>query len=203
MSPIRTGSGGSPGDALDRLRKDVRVRSEKALATVAATLATEIDRQLTTPGQGRYYAKISRAAGDRRGPLTVAEAVSLAKRKRRARALNSKRNDTARLLNAGTIDIGSITSKRVLTGLHRASKPGDPPAPDTGTLRNSRFIEKTERGLRVGVAMPYAQPLEFGTTRAGRQRKTVILPRPFMRPALAAVRDQMGEVFRATMRGRS
>jgi HK97 gp10 family phage protein len=75
----------------------------------------------------------------------------------------------------------------------RASLPGDPPAPDTGALRNSIDYELTsETTARVGSNSDYAAPLEFGTTR--------IAPRPFMRPSLVAARPLMGPVIAEELR---
>lgn len=65
--------------------------------------------------------------------------------------------------------------------MHRASAPGDPPAVDLGQLRGSIDMERLGYAkARVGTATVYAPALEGGTTR--------IAPRPFFRPALAAVR---------------
>jgi hypothetical protein len=76
--------------------------------------------------------------------------------------------------------------------VHRASREGDPPARDTGTLINSIQWRKREAGVwEIGPAResftnrpnnapsryPYPAVLEFGEGRLG-------APRPFMRPAL-------------------
>lgn len=72
-------------------------------------------------------------------------------------------------------------------GPHQASRPGEPPAPDTGTLRNSiRTIDTSNAKrirVRVGTAVKYAPWLEFGTRR--------MAPRPFMRPAMMMARAGM------------
>jgi HK97 gp10 family phage protein len=76
----------------------------------------------------------------------------------------------------------------------RASLPGDPPAPDTGQLRNSIDYELTsETTAHVGTNSEYAAPLEFGTSR--------IAPRPFMRPSLAKAGPMMGPVIAEELRG--
>ncbi|GAB1340884.1 hypothetical protein [Gemmatimonas sp.] len=199
MTRFSTASGDAPDRALQRFQQAVKAQQQRAIDTAAVVLKTEIVRQLSTPGRGRYYAKTAQAAGVMPGPVTPADRATQRKRRARTRALNVRRQAYAKALNAGAIDIGDITKRNILTGLHRASAPGDPPAPDTGTLRRSAFIERTETGVRVGVAMAAAAALEFGTTRAGRNRKTVILPRPYMRPALAAVQSQLGSVFRTTL----
>lgn len=64
---------------------------------------------------------------------------------------------------------------------HTASAPADAPAVDTGHLRNSIGVQKIGEGAyRVGTDVKYALYLEFGTRR--------MAARPFMRPALEAVR---------------
>jgi len=80
---------------------------------------------------------------------------------------------------------------------HIASAPGQPPAPDTGALRNSIQMEYDEMRsvMRVGTNIVYAAPLEFGTKTAGRGHHTVIAPRPAARPALAKAQARMGTAF--------
>lgn len=69
--------------------------------------------------------------------------------------------------------------------LHKASAPGEPPAPDTRALIESIAYEVVEEGDVVsayaGSRLPveYAAALEFGTQH--------VAPRPAWRPALAAV----------------
>ena len=81
---------------------------------------------------------------------------------------------------------------------HQASAPGEPPAPDTGALRNSVGQEIVGGILRVGVGMPYGPFLEFGTLTEG----GAIAPRPFMRPALESVKDKMTGVVIQDLRHR-
>lgn len=82
--------------------------------------------------------------------------------------------------------------RRGKKGKHRASAPGQSPAPDTNELRRSVFVEQIgPYAWRVGVVHPAAHALNFGTTTAGRNHDTVILPRPFMEPALAAASKAM------------
>lgn len=78
---------------------------------------------------------------------------------------------------------GRVYTRRGVS--HRASAPGEPPAPDTGRLRQSLRTEYN-RELLMGTAIAstaYAESLEFGTSR--------IAPRPFMRPALANRKDEI------------
>lgn len=87
--------------------------------------------------------------------------------------------------------VGKLGKKGARTSLaraDRASAPGDPPAADSGALKRSIMYSKDAHRRQVGSDKEYAAPLEFGTKRAGRKHKTVILPRPFMRPAFEKVR---------------
>lgn len=62
-------------------------------------------------------------------------------------------------------------------GVHTASAPGQPPAVDTGRLRQSIRVQKVGPGhYRVGTDVQYAIFLEFGTRR--------IAARPFLRPSV-------------------
>lgn len=83
-------------------------------------------------------------------------------------------------------------------GKHQASAPGDPPAPDTGTLQRSITHEVVDdHTIRVGTNIEYAEILEFGSlprgsktaAKAGRgglgSRLGGIAPRPHARPAAA------------------
>lgn len=80
---------------------------------------------------------------------------------------------------------GTTTAKR-RTRKHRASAPGEAPAVDTGNLKSS--IKKRRVGnmvweVYVGQeASKYGTALEFGSPRRR------LAPRPFLRPALEAVR---------------
>lgn len=81
-------------------------------------------------------------------------------------------------------------------GRHQASAPGEPPAPDSGTLQRSVTHEAlSEAVVRVGTNVEYAPLLEFGTLPRGRKanprsgrgrlgsRLGGIAPRPHARPA--------------------
>jgi phage gpG-like protein len=65
--------------------------------------------------------------------------------------------------------------------VHLASAPGDPPAVDSGRLRQSiTVLRLSDDHYRVGTNVVYAPLLEFGSRK--------VAPRPFMRPALEKVR---------------
>ncbi len=75
---------------------------------------------------------------------------------------------------------------------HRASKPGDPPAVDTGNLRRnrSREVYETPSGALgvLGLNMEYAEALELGTEK--------IEPRPSIGTIPANHGERLIEAFR-------
>lgn len=99
-------------------------------------------------------------------------------------ARNAAREVTQALYLAGqeieleaehSITAGSISGKG-----HVASRPGEPPNRDTGTLdRNieTTIVAAAVPTVHVTSEAPYAAPLEFGTSR--------MEARPYMRPATA------------------
>lgn len=74
-------------------------------------------------------------------------------------------------------------------GNHQASAPGEPPAVDTGQLRNSITADtgQDEIGpyVDVGSSLEKAAYLEFGTS--------TIDPRPFMRPSVEVATPKMAD----------
>ena len=76
----------------------------------------------------------------------------------------------------------------------KRSKPGKPPAVDTGVLRNTIDMEVLEASqkVRVGSGQTYAPYLEFGTDR--------MAPRPFMRTAFDRARRQMTDLVASDLR---
>lgn len=76
--------------------------------------------------------------------------------------------------------------------VHQASKAGETPASDTGTLLKSIYSEKErEMTWTVGSRLVYALYLEFGTRRMG--------ARPFFRPAVERIRPEFGRRMEAVM----
>ena len=64
---------------------------------------------------------------------------------------------------------------------HQASAPDEAPATDTGALVNSAYTKKlADADYETGFTVEYAAALEFGTPK--------IEPRPYLRPAVEAVR---------------
>ena len=85
-------------------------------------------------------------------------------------------------------------SRRTRSGhiLHTASVPGQPPAPDTGTLRRSitkriKVIAGTVYGY-VGTKLGYGEDLEYGTRR--------VAARPFLRPVVHGKGGAIAEAFK-------
>ena len=81
------------------------------------------------------------------------------------------------------------------TKAHHPSMPGNPPAVDTGNLRESIRYEVHGEGKEVyGIVgttqkdPPYGQYLEYGTTKGGWGGKGMA-PRPWLRPAMAKNND--------------
>jgi phage gpG-like protein len=82
----------------------------------------------------------------------------------------------------------------------RASAPGDPPAPDSGALRNSIAYHEQNGKNVVGTDQPQGAALEFGTKSAGKAHNVTILPRPYMRPGFEKVRDKLGPSVAAVLK---
>lgn len=113
---------------------------------------------------------------------TVLERVRKAAMRGVIRGTEDVRTEADSLMNESPRS-GRVYTRRGVS--HKASAPGEPPAPDTGRLRQSLRTEYN-RELLMGTAIAstaYAQALEFGTSR--------IAPRPFMRPALANRKDEI------------
>lgn len=70
------------------------------------------------------------------------------------------------------------------------SKPGEPPRKQTGRLRASVTREVSEKDMeaRVGTNVKYGKYLELGTKRG-------ILPRPWLRRALAEMQVRVNELL--------
>lgn len=80
-------------------------------------------------------------------------------------------------------------------GNHQASAPGEAPAVDIGSLKNSIQAKPVGDGSReweINVGAEYAAHLEFGTP--------FIAPRPFARPAAEAIRAKVDDAFEEEFR---
>lgn len=99
--------------------------------------------------------------------------------KRKGRGKKAK--DGLKALGFKADDNGYFT---VGYAFHRASAPGEAPANDYGNLQPSiQPILIDELRGEINLA-DYGGVLEFGTDRAGRNKDTVIKPRPFIIPSL-------------------
>jgi phage gpG-like protein len=83
----------------------------------------------------------------------------------------------------------------------RSSSPGEPPATQSGRLKNAwqaqprKFGRARQIGWIIGAGrVPYAAILEFGG-RAGRGRSVQIEERPYIRPAVEKVIPRAAQVF--------
>ena len=187
---FKSASGGGFNESIDRTAKRVKAAAHPGLLAAAVLLEAEVKTILLTPGRGRI-----RGGGiDRlgKGSFTTKKGVR-------------------RLVRRGV-----PRTKIDLT--NRASLPGDPPAPDTGTLQRSITHDPTvtvvgnRATIRVGTNIEYAPILEFGgRPRGGKGNRTAgravlgaliggVAPRPFMRPATARVKPRIGEVIAGEIR---
>ena len=172
---FRNATGTDLSSGLHALARRVDRAREEGLDAIAVLLVRQIQLLLSTPGRGRVYVR-----GKGNAKYAVANG---------GRALRNRRT-------------GRFTSARTARGVHRASAPGDPPAVDTNNLRGSITYERVARttgfspraltgragaARRVGTNVEYAEALEYGSIGEGGH----IAPRPFMRPAIAQVRDAM------------
>lgn len=92
-------------------------------------------------------------------------------------------HEEAVLLQRSSPRSGKIYRRRGVE--HKASGPGEPPAPDTGRLIGSGRTDYQPARLygKVTFSTAYARGLELGTER--------VEPRPFLRPALARKVDDI------------
>lgn len=176
MSDALSGAGDAAGEGLRsvnhgrnvslglaQLAQQLRENRKQTTLAVLAVLQGQIVEELSTPGRGKERTH--------RAKLTYGSG------KRKGQRKTGAARDKA-IARAG-----------------RASAPGDPPAPDYGKLRGSIQIEydDTLRKGRCGTNTEYAAPLNYGTTTAGANKDVIILPRPFMEPALAKAHGAMTE----------
>lgn len=115
------------------------------------------------------------------------------------------RPETGRLEKVEIINkLGRRQTVRRLTGakMHKASRPGDPPAVLRGQLKTSFQIEFEEdgdtiRGYVGPVNVPYAKALEFGFVGKDKNGKRHnLLPRPYMFPTYHEQRENLMNILR-------
>ena len=88
-------------------------------------------------------------------------------------------------------EVSFTARKGQASKLHQASAPNEAPATDTGNLAGSAYTKKTgDADYETGFTAEYAAHLEFGAPKAA------IAPRPYLRPAVAAVKEQFLSAIR-------
>lgn len=178
-------------NSVDRIAGKITAGGQAGLLRGALLLEGEVKTILLTPGRGR----IRKGGIDRLGKGSFTTKAGVRRLVRR----------------------GIARTKVDLT--NRASLPGDPPAPDTGTLQRSithdpavTVNSKNRASIRVGTNVDYAPILEYGgRPRGGRGNRSAgrailgaliggLAPRPFMRPALARVKPLIGTTIATEVR---
>lgn len=189
---------------LEEVLKAAKLGSADGMAKVLVIIDNYVTAQLLSPGHGRLYKKSAAkrlkgkgaAYGEGRAEKSAARGKKL-----RAQADSMNTSNTSR--KADRAD----RQARSPSGFHRASAPGESPAPDTGHLLGAdktdgdggffHEVNEEEDGAVVGVIgtnVKYAPHLEFGTRH--------MRARPFFRPAIArATEDISRQVAEATAQG--
>lgn len=121
---------------------------------------------------------------------------ALTKKLRRMGGSDTRRQVGAALFAGGQrIQVAaqiSITTGAVSGKNHIPSAPGQPPNNDTGVLANNiETVQVAEDRVNVSSNAPYATHLEFGTSK--------MAERPYMRPAVAAERDNVTKLVRRAL----
>lgn len=127
--------------------------------------------------------------------MTVRVTLDLAKIDRMAEAAAEKGLKTALARGEAVLraDILSRPGSGRVYGKHRASAPGEPPAPDTGSLRNKTQADPTIRSDgedlvgRIVANTEYAAALELGTER--------MAPRPYLSRLKAEHAPELARAF--------
>lgn len=185
---------------LARYQEAVTGAGDAAIKADAALVRNSIRRQLRKKGSGKLYpSRRLRTAREALG-----RSVQAAERIRR---LQDQREAEGRLTRGQTFQLDAaqrrlrkearrlqrtVNRKGLRRGMvspdtrHQASAPGEPPAPDIGTLPFAIQSGITDGERRVGPVNAWEgwNALQFGEGR-------VTGARPFMDAGLAAVRDQL------------
>jgi hypothetical protein len=157
---------------------------------VMVQLQTELQKMVSKPGRGRLYA-IS-PSGEQSLARVGAATPFAARRIGVAGTASNIRTVMTRARGARHRNLRAA-------GVHRASAPGDPPAPDTTNLRRTiqlakptRVTRGTMKGWSIGIMAVYARALEYGYRR--------ILPRPYVRPSIAKMKPIAQRMMRNRLR---
>lgn len=189
----------------NQVRNTLQRNARNAVARSAAIVVAVGKAELSKQGTGRFYARSKATKAIARQDtfeLSERQVTKILEREnRRIANVLLRRTDRARIGNAafftGRKTTGGNIRMRPLRalGVHRASAPGHPPAPDSGLLMKSwqadlsRLNEPNPRA-RVGTNLNYAKKLEYG----GRH----LAARPFARPTAKKARPKIAAQWRAT-----
>jgi len=172
----------------------IRQRLDAALNVgaleVMVQLQTELQKMVSKPGRGRLYA-ISPSGESSLGRVGAATPFAATR--------IGVAGTAANIRTVMTKARGGRHRNLRAAGVHRASAPGDPPAPDTTNLRRTIQLARPQRAIRgvakgwsLGIAAVYARALEFGYRR--------LLPRPYVRPVLDKMRTLGPRMMRNRLR---
>ena len=172
----------------------IRQRLDAALSTgaleVMVELQTQLQKMVSKPGRGRLYAITQTGIGSigRVAPTTPFAATRI-----------GVAGTAANIRTVMTRARGGRHRNLRDAGVHRASAPGDPPAPDTTNLRRTIQLAKPQRvtrgtmkGWSIGIMAVYARALEYGYRR--------LLPRPYVRPTIAKMKPLAQRMMRNRLR---
>jgi hypothetical protein len=126
-------------------------------------------------------------------------------------AIGSEYANEVKRLMRNSPATGRTYKSSVSSALHRASAPGEPPAPDSGQLLKSvRFrTRRLAAGgwvAEAGSSLKKALWLEYGAARgvrgpSGRVESVqwILFPRPAWGPALRTIQDRIPEIIRTVV----
>lgn len=188
-------------DNLEEVLRAAGLGTKEGMEKVLIIIDNYVTAELMRPGHGRLYKKTRAKRSEGKG--TAWAEAKLEKNRAKAAKLRGQASDLDEYkTNLGATDLAHGLRKkadrleRTPGGFHRASAPGEPPAPDTGRLAGAgKFsdeggfftdIEEGEHGEVIGVIgtnVEYAPSLEFGTRH--------MMARPFFRPGIARATEDI------------
>lgn len=180
---------------LEQVRIDVEGGKDKANRAAAAILRNKIRAELRKPGSGRLYRsrqtgtarKIEADVNRLKGIVAAPEGLSRRGLSNKRAALLGAERRLKRNLNALG---GRPEAQGPVTDLHRASRPGEAPAPDVGLMPQGVKVGVVDGTLRVGVGGEWQGWLALHEGRGHTKGR-----RPYMELGLSrALPDMKGRV---------
>lgn len=174
------------------LIKGLQRAARQALGEAAIILQTTMHSELMHPGSGRFYLK-SKAAikGIKKLGGIAQETPHFVEATREGvEAYMAKKNNARKKKGKNPLNLREA-------GIHQASAPGEPPAPDTGLLskvqidRSDLEADPLRPVISVGTDHDYGFWLEFGTRK--------ILPRPWAAPSMDACEFQVRQTIQGAV----